>query len=38
MVMYLNMAINYLSNINFKFVMMFDYRDNLLKRMINLNN
>ena len=29
--MYLNVSINYLSNMNCKFVMRFDYHDNLLK-------
>ena len=38
MAMYLNMSINYLSNINCKFVMRFDYHDSLFKRMRNLNN
>ena len=33
MIMYLNVFINYLSNINCKFVMRFGYHDNLLKRM-----
>ena len=33
MIMYLNVSINYLSNINCKFVMMFSYHDNLLKIM-----
>ena len=33
MAMYLYMSINYLNNINCKFVMRFDYHDNLLKRM-----
>ena len=38
MTMYLNVSINYLSNINFNYVMSFDYDNNLLKRMRNLNN
>ena len=38
MTMYLNVPINYLRNINCKFVIRFDYYDNLLKRMRNLNN
>ena len=29
--MYLNVSINYSSNLNCKFVMRFDYHDNLLK-------
>ena len=33
MSMYLNMPFNYFSNINSKFVMRFDYHDNLLKRI-----
>ena len=33
MSMYLNMPFNYFSNINSKFVMRFDYHDNLLKKM-----
>ena len=37
MIMYLNVSINYLSNINCKFVMRFGYHDNLL-RMRNSNN
>ena len=36
--MYLNGSINYLSNINYKFVMRFGYHDNVLKRMRNSNN
>ena len=31
--MYLNVPFNYLSNINSKYVMRFDYYDNLLKSM-----
>ena len=31
--MYLNVSINYLSNINCKYVMRFDYHDNFFKRM-----
>ena len=31
MIMYLNVSINYLSNINCKFVMRFGYHDNLLR-------
>ena len=38
MTMYLNVPINNLSNVNCKFVMRFDYHDNLLKRMRNSNN
>ena len=38
MALYLNVSINYLSNINFKFVMRFDYHDILLKIMKILNN
>ena len=38
MTMHLNVSINYLSNINCKFVMKFGYHDNLLKRMRNSNN
>ena len=37
MAMYLNVSINYLSNINCKFVMKFNYHDNFLKKMRNLN-
>ena len=33
MAMYLNVPINYLSNINCNYVINFDYHDNLLKRM-----
>ena len=33
MIMYLNLSINYLSNINRKFVMKFGYHDNFLKKM-----
>ena len=33
MAMYLNVPINYLSNINCNYVISFDYYDNLLKRM-----
>ena len=33
MSMYLNVSFNYLSNINSKFVMRFDYHDNFLNRM-----
>ena len=36
--MYLNVYINCLSNINYKFVRRFSYHDNLLKRMKNSNN
>ena len=38
MIMYLNVSINYLSNINCKFVMRFEYHDNLLKRIRNSND
>ena len=38
MTMHLNVSINYLSNINCKFVMRFGYHDNLLKRMRSSNN
>ena len=38
MAMYLNVSINYLSNINCKFVMKFNYNNNFLKKMRNLNN
>ena len=38
MIMYLNVSINYLSNINCKFVMWFEYHDNLLKRIRNSND
>ena len=38
MIMYLNVFINYLSNINCKFVIRFGYHDNLLKKMIYSNN
>ena len=38
MTMYLNVSINYLRNINFNYVMSFDYDNNLLKRRRNLNN
>ena len=38
MIMYLNVFINYLNNINCKFVMRFGYHDNLLKGMRNSNN
>ena len=38
MIMYLNVSINYLNNINCKFVMSFVYHENLPKRMRNLNN
>ena len=38
MTMYLNVPINYLSDINCKFMMRFDYHDILLKIMRNLNN
>ena len=31
--MYLNVSFNYLSNINSKFVMRFDYHDNFFNRM-----
>ena len=34
MSMYLNVPFNYLSKINSKFVIRFDYHDNLFKRMI----
>ena len=37
-IMYSNVSINYLNNINCKFVMRFGYHDNLLKRMKNSNN
>ena len=33
MAMYLNVPINYFSNIHYKFVMRFNYHDNYLKRM-----
>ena len=33
MSMYLNVSFNYLSNINSKFVMRFDYHDNFFNRM-----
>ena len=33
MAMYLNVLINHLSNINCNYVMSFDYRGNLLKKM-----
>ena len=32
------MSIDYLSNINCKFIMKFDYHDNLFKKLRNLNN
>ena len=35
--LYLKVSFNYLSNINSKFMIRFDYHDNLLKRMRNLN-
>ena len=38
MIMYSNVSINYLNNINCKFVMRFGYHDNLFKRMKNSNN
>ena len=38
MIMYLNISINYLNNINCKFVIRFGYYENLLKRMRNSNN
>ena len=38
MIVYLNVSINYLSNINYKFVMRFGYHDNVLKRMRNIIN
>ena len=31
--MYLNVPINHLSNINYNYVISFDYHDNLLKRI-----
>ena len=36
--MYLNVSINYLSNINCIIMMRFSYHDNLLKRMKNSSN
>ena len=38
MIMYLNVSINYLSNIHYEFVMRFGYHDSLLKRIRNSNN
>ena len=38
MIMYLNVSINYLSNIHYKFVMRFGYHDNLFKIMRNSNH
>ena len=37
-IMYSNVSINYLNNINCKFVMRFGYHDNLLKKMRYSNN
>ena len=36
--MYLNVLINYLSNIKCNFIISFDYRNNIFKRTRNLNN
>ena len=38
MAKYLNVPIYYLSNINYNYMISFNYYDNLLKRMINLND
>ena len=38
MIMYLNVSINYLSNIHYKFVMRFGYHNNLFNIMRNSNH
>ena len=38
MTMYLNVHINYLNNINYNYVINFDYHDNLFKKMKNFHN
>ena len=38
MTIYSNLPINYLSNINCKFIMRFDYHDNGFMRMKNLKH